>query len=336
MKTVGQILREARESKGISVAQAAERTHSKSQIILALEQDDYSRFPAPIYTRGFIKLYAELLGLDAPELISLYQARNSETDKLQRPSSVLRPGSSHTSTPPPNVTPELDLPPPAPVPESAALPVSPVPVPPPAPVTPELELPFDQPMTPPKAASAAAGAPSAPTPPPRPFPKPLPPLPPPPPKPAPVPPRVQPPSTPEPPKVAPILPEAPSRPVANTELPPSIPPAVPRLKATMGKGLPSTEFDLVGKPSSSVARQRAASILATAQASAGRLPWRKILIRTAAVACIGFFLWLLLSLFRGCVNRPALAPVPGEGVPFAPHAVPEPPPLYFPESTPGR
>lgn len=105
----------------------------------------------------------------------------------------------------------------------------------------------------------------------------------------------------------------------------------------MGKPAASAEFDMaVAKAPSSVARQRAASILATAQASAGRLPWRKILIRAGAAVCAALLIWMVLSLFRGCGAPPAARSGAGDAASPVPHAVPEPPPLYFPESTPGR
>ena len=143
MKTIGQVLREAREKKGLTVAQAVEGTRSKSQVIQALEQDDFSRFPAPIYTRGFIKLYAEFLGLDPAELIGLYQARNPETDKIHRPASVLRPTGSHVPAPPPIMTPDLNLPPPEPAPQAVA-PANEKPPPHTAPSDTAPELPFDK------------------------------------------------------------------------------------------------------------------------------------------------------------------------------------------------
>src|SRR5690606_25439562 len=38
-----------------------------------LEADDYSKIPAPMYVRGFIKLYAQELGLRHEPLIALYE-----------------------------------------------------------------------------------------------------------------------------------------------------------------------------------------------------------------------------------------------------------------------
>ena len=72
MATLGQILKEAREKKNVTASQAAVATRMKIQTIEALERDDFSRIAAPMYAKGFIKLYAEYLGLDATPLIREY------------------------------------------------------------------------------------------------------------------------------------------------------------------------------------------------------------------------------------------------------------------------
>jgi transcriptional regulator with XRE-family HTH domain len=317
MKTVGQILREARESKGLTVAQAGEGTRSKSQVIQQLEQDDFSRFPAPIYTRGFIKLYAEFLGLDASELISLYQARNAEADKLHRPSSVLRPGSSHPSpSPASGITPELDLPPPAPILNTADKTAQAEPEQPPSasrPPSSEMELPFDKPAPPrapkPAVPPVTAAAPKA-----------------------------------LPPKLPPVLPEAARSPVLSVESPAADAPAVPRRKVVPPKPTPKSggtdEFSLEVREGgvSTTARERAASIFALARASAVRLPWGKMLTRAGVVIGALLMVGILLTMIRGCVNRHHAPTVKTEesAAPYTLPPVPEPPPLYLPDTPPRR
>ncbi|BAZ93631.1 uncharacterized protein FOKN1_1232 [Thiohalobacter thiocyanaticus] len=73
----GSRLREARERKGISPAEVAAQLHLHEHIIVALEQDDHERLPAPIYVRGYVRAYARLLGLDEEELLALYQPAES-------------------------------------------------------------------------------------------------------------------------------------------------------------------------------------------------------------------------------------------------------------------
>ncbi|HSH29516.1 MAG TPA: RodZ domain-containing protein [Thiohalobacter sp.] len=73
----GSRLREARERKGISPAEVAAQLHLHEHIIVALEQGDHDRLPAPIYVRGYVRAYARLLGLDEEELLALYQPAES-------------------------------------------------------------------------------------------------------------------------------------------------------------------------------------------------------------------------------------------------------------------
>ena len=66
----GEILRNARVQKGLTPSDVAESTHMLVQVVEGLEQEDFRRIAAPIYGRGFVKLYAELLELDPEPLIS--------------------------------------------------------------------------------------------------------------------------------------------------------------------------------------------------------------------------------------------------------------------------
>lgn len=62
--TVGQRLREAREAKGISIEDIAASTRIPTRHLLAMENGDWDKLPAPTYTIGFAKNYAAAVGLD--------------------------------------------------------------------------------------------------------------------------------------------------------------------------------------------------------------------------------------------------------------------------------
>ena len=74
METIGQVLKAAREKKGVTASQAGAATRIKVQHIEEMERNDFSRMAAPAYAKGFIKLYAEYLGLDPAPLIRVYAA----------------------------------------------------------------------------------------------------------------------------------------------------------------------------------------------------------------------------------------------------------------------
>lgn len=70
----GQILRKAREERGLSPSEVAAATRMKVQIVEDLECEEFGRIAAVIYGKGFIKLYAEYVGLDPKPLIDDYVA----------------------------------------------------------------------------------------------------------------------------------------------------------------------------------------------------------------------------------------------------------------------
>jgi cytoskeletal protein RodZ len=71
--TLGETLRQARLDKGVSLADAARETRIRRAYLEALEGEDPAALPAPVYTRGFLRTYAEYLGLNAQSMIDLYQ-----------------------------------------------------------------------------------------------------------------------------------------------------------------------------------------------------------------------------------------------------------------------
>ncbi|MEI8138646.1 MAG: helix-turn-helix transcriptional regulator [bacterium] len=78
-RTPGAALRAAREKKRLNIADVVEATRIKTHIVQALENDDYSVIAAPLYGKGFIKLYAEYVGLDPAPLIRYYLSNYART-----------------------------------------------------------------------------------------------------------------------------------------------------------------------------------------------------------------------------------------------------------------
>ena len=65
METIGQALRTARELKRATLEDASRNTKIKVEILQRLEGDDFTGLGAPMYVKGYLKLYAEYLGLDS-------------------------------------------------------------------------------------------------------------------------------------------------------------------------------------------------------------------------------------------------------------------------------
>ncbi|OGV58042.1 MAG: hypothetical protein A2283_15980 [Lentisphaerae bacterium RIFOXYA12_FULL_48_11] len=72
---LGEKLRNARLSAKLTTSQIAAATRIKVQIIEDIEREDFRRVAAPIYGKGFIKLYAEKVGLNPVPLVEEYVAR---------------------------------------------------------------------------------------------------------------------------------------------------------------------------------------------------------------------------------------------------------------------
>lgn len=72
MSELGQMLRDARETQGISLAQAEEATRIRRKYLEALEEADYAVLPPNVYVRGFIRNYAAYLGLDPEVAVAAY------------------------------------------------------------------------------------------------------------------------------------------------------------------------------------------------------------------------------------------------------------------------
>ena len=70
----GKTLRLAREAKGYTISQIAEMTRMIHQVVEDLENENFSRIAAPIYGRGFVKLYCEAVGIDSKALVDEFMA----------------------------------------------------------------------------------------------------------------------------------------------------------------------------------------------------------------------------------------------------------------------
>jgi cytoskeletal protein RodZ len=69
---VAQILKRRRQSLKLSLADVELATKIRGKYLVKLEAGDYDSLPNDIYTRGFVKNYAEFLGLDASEIEAQY------------------------------------------------------------------------------------------------------------------------------------------------------------------------------------------------------------------------------------------------------------------------
>ena len=80
MARLGETLRAQREKKGITLEQAASDTRIREKFLKALEDSDYQTLPGTVYTKGFLRNYAEYLELDAEELVVQFHQERDQPD----------------------------------------------------------------------------------------------------------------------------------------------------------------------------------------------------------------------------------------------------------------
>ena len=88
---LGQLLREVRRERALSLGEVERDTRINRDYLQALEDERYELLPAPVYTRGFVRAYARHLGLDAEAVIALLPADLPRPPGLE-PISALRGG----------------------------------------------------------------------------------------------------------------------------------------------------------------------------------------------------------------------------------------------------
>jgi cytoskeleton protein RodZ len=72
VRSIGARLRTAREKRGLTLLQAAEKLHVDPHTLEALEAQDFGSLGADVYVRGHLRRYAEVVGESPLELQELY------------------------------------------------------------------------------------------------------------------------------------------------------------------------------------------------------------------------------------------------------------------------
>ena len=85
MATVSEQLRQAREAQGLTVQQVVDITKIRTDHLLALEEGNFDVFSAPVYIKGFVRSYANILKLDVRQLILELDAELRQTEKFAEP-----------------------------------------------------------------------------------------------------------------------------------------------------------------------------------------------------------------------------------------------------------
>lgn len=82
----GRYLQSCRKAKEISLSAVAQRTRITIACLQQIENEDLQQLPNPVFVKGFLRAYAEVVGADAQEAISRYEAsrtRHLQTEQMQ-------------------------------------------------------------------------------------------------------------------------------------------------------------------------------------------------------------------------------------------------------------
>ncbi len=72
MKRTGQLLKKAREERGLSLHEVALFLKINSRVLQAIEEDDQTQLPARTFLRGFVQSYAKFLKLNPDEVLQVF------------------------------------------------------------------------------------------------------------------------------------------------------------------------------------------------------------------------------------------------------------------------
>jgi len=96
MDDLGRTLREARERLGLTLEEVERGTRIRTHHLEAMERGDWDSLPSPVQARGFLRNYADFIGLDPGEILLRY----AEGIQARRPSPVSATQPRSASPPP--------------------------------------------------------------------------------------------------------------------------------------------------------------------------------------------------------------------------------------------
>lgn len=84
LRSAGEVLREARESAGLTLEQVSAKLHIRLSYLESIEQNDVSRLPKGPFRTGYVRAYADLLELDPDHLAALFRRDHAQEDRSDK------------------------------------------------------------------------------------------------------------------------------------------------------------------------------------------------------------------------------------------------------------
>jgi hypothetical protein len=82
MFEIGNSLREARQRKELDFLELEQGTKIRAKYLRALEDEAFETLPSPTYVKGFLRTYADYLGLDGQLYVDEYNVRYGSGDEV--------------------------------------------------------------------------------------------------------------------------------------------------------------------------------------------------------------------------------------------------------------
>jgi cytoskeleton protein RodZ len=101
MTNFGASLKQARESKGISLEQIAAETRISTRFLRAIENEEFKLLPGGIFNKGFVRAFAEKVGLNPDEAVADYERLIGSHHPVE---AAATPPQTPTPAPPPQTT----------------------------------------------------------------------------------------------------------------------------------------------------------------------------------------------------------------------------------------
>ncbi len=83
MASVGELLKNEREKKRLTLKQVEKEIRVREKFLLSIENNDWSPFSSKIYITGIIKNYSRFLGLDTPKMIAFFRRDYTLLEEVQ-------------------------------------------------------------------------------------------------------------------------------------------------------------------------------------------------------------------------------------------------------------
>ena len=96
MSSFGETLKRERELRQISLREISEATKINLRYLDALERDDFKHLPGGVFNKGFVRAYAQFIGIDPETMVTAYL----EEDGRQQARAARVGGAAHSAPEP--------------------------------------------------------------------------------------------------------------------------------------------------------------------------------------------------------------------------------------------